>query len=58
MLAKDDHPNVVGNALDRIAALGSVRAIETIEAVRKRFPNDAYIAFAVESTVRALRGHG
>lgn len=55
VLERDTHVNVCGSALDVLAEVASVRSRDAIQAVRERFPSEAYIQFAVALALKNLK---
>ena len=52
----DPHVNVCAEALDALAEVGEPDAIPALEALADRFPDVAFIRFAVDAAVRRIRG--
>jgi hypothetical protein len=56
VVRRDDNVNVCAAAVDALAEAGDEAAIEAINALPRRFPDVPYIAFAVATAVRRIRG--
>lgn len=56
VLREDDHPNVIGTALDRISMHGTAASLDVVEQVGTRFPDDPYVRFAVTDAIETIRG--
>lgn len=54
MALADDHPNVCAAAIDGLAEIGGEEALPALAAVSDRFPDDAFIAFAVQIAVQRI----
>ena len=52
VVSEDDHPNVCAAAVDGLAEVGSAECLPTLDALAARFPDDAFLQFAID-TVRA-----
>jgi HEAT repeat protein len=52
----DPHVNVCAAALDALAEVGEPDAIPALETLAERFPDVAFIKFAVDAAVRRIRG--
>jgi HEAT repeat protein len=52
----DPHVNVCGAALDALVELGEADVIPALEALAGRFPDVAFIQFAVDAAIRRIRG--
>lgn len=55
VVSTDAHVNVVATALDLLGEVGSEAALPALESVRRRFPDDAFIAFAAQKAERRIR---
>lgn len=55
VLMNDNHPNVVGTALDRMAEIATRENLDAITAAAKRFPDDPYIAFVSDNIRDAIQ---
>lgn len=53
----DPHVNVCAAALDALAEAGEPDTIPALEALADRFPDVAFISFAVDAAIRRIRGH-
>jgi HEAT repeat protein len=56
VVTTDPHVNVCAGALDALAEVGEPDAIPALEALADRFPDVAFIQFAVDAAVRRIRG--
>ena len=56
VVTTDPHVNVCAEALDALAEVGEPSAIPALEALVDRFPDVAFIQFAVDAAVRRIRG--
>jgi HEAT repeat protein len=52
----DPHVNVCAGALDALAEVGEPEVIPALEALADRFPDVAFIRFAVDAAARRIRG--
>ena len=57
VLQKDGHPNVCAAAVDALAELGGPEVAGALRDVRARFPEEPYLAFAVDAAL-ARSAHG
>ncbi len=55
VLRKESHINVCAAAVDALAEVGGMEAIEALEELRARFADDAFIVFAVDTAIRRIR---
>ena len=55
VLERDTHVNVCGSALDVLVEVAGARSYRAIQAVRDRFPSEAYIQFAVSLALKNLK---
>jgi len=58
VVATDPHVNVVTTALDRLAEVGTPDMGRVIEGVKHRFPDEPFVAFAVDAALRRISGGG
>jgi HEAT repeat protein len=56
VVTSDLHVNVCAAALDALAEVGEPDAIPALESLADRFPDVAFIRFAVDAAVRRIRG--
>lgn len=56
LLEHDPHLNVCACAVDLLCEIGSERAVPVLEACLERFPDEAYLRFAVDLAIQRLRG--
>jgi HEAT repeat protein len=56
LLAHDVHLNVCACAVDLLCEIGSERAIPSLEHCMARFPDEAYLHFAIGLAIQRLRG--
>jgi len=54
VLHRDNHVNVISIAIDRLADLGDAEMKADLLAVKARFPDEPFIAFAVDSALHRL----
>ncbi|SOC21069.1 HEAT repeat domain-containing protein [Rhodobacter maris] len=54
LLSKETHPNVVGVAVDRLAEIGGADDLPALQAVRSRFADDPYLAFATDLVIERI----
>ncbi len=52
----EGHINVCAAAVDALAEVGGLEAIDALEDLRRRFPGEAFMAFAIETAIRRIRG--
>jgi len=55
VIMTDNHVNVVAAALDRLAEVGTPEMIPALLEVKKRFANEPYIAFAVDTVIERTK---
>jgi len=55
VLKDETHVNVVATAVDRLAEVGTLEMLPELEAIKQRFPEEAYIAFAVNTAIRRIK---
>ncbi|MBN2232885.1 MAG: HEAT repeat domain-containing protein [Deltaproteobacteria bacterium] len=51
----DAHVNVCAAAVDLLGEVGSTAALEPLEALKRRFPDEPYIAFAADLALKRVR---
>ncbi|WP_025322989.1 HEAT repeat domain-containing protein [Deferrisoma camini] len=56
VLEQDPHVNVVTVALDRLAEVGTPEMIPAVRAVKDRFPDEPFVAFAVDTALDRILG--
>jgi len=56
VIRHEPHPNVCAAAVDGLAEIGTLAAIPDLEALRDRFPGDAFMAFAINTAIHRIRG--
>jgi len=56
VLRHDSHVNVCAAAVDALAEVGTPDAIDTLEALRTRFDGEPFLAFAIDTAIRRIRG--
>jgi hypothetical protein len=54
VLMQDDAVNVVGAALEVLAEVGTVDSLPALRAAARRFPDDAFVGFAVDLAVERI----
>ncbi len=54
LLSREDHPNVIGVAVDRLCEIGSVDDLPTLEEIKARFVHDPYIQFAIDHAIKRI----
>ena len=54
VISMDSHVNVVATALDLLGEVGTEAALPALEQVVARFPDEPFIAFAVEAAVKRI----
>ena len=54
VLKDETHINVVATAVDRLAEVGTSEMVPTLEALKIRFPNEDYLAFAVDAAISRI----
>jgi HEAT repeat protein len=55
VISKDEHVNVCATAVDLLGEVGTVAAVSSLEALKKRFPEEPYIEFAADLALRRIR---
>ncbi len=56
VIREDEHINVCATAVDLLGEVGSEAAVPALEALKARFPNEPYIAFAADLALKRIRG--
>ena len=56
VIAEDSHVNVCAAAIDALAEIGDPSAVEWLRGAEQRFPDVAFIHFAVQAAIRRVRG--
>ncbi|MFD2234871.1 HEAT repeat domain-containing protein [Phaeospirillum tilakii] len=56
VIRHDPHPNICAAAVDGLAEAGTPAAIPALESLRERFPDNAFLTFAVETAIHRIRG--
>lgn len=57
VIRDEPHVNVCAAAVDALAEAGGLEAVELLEALRARFPGEAFMAFAIDTAIRRIRGN-
>ncbi|MGE5476793.1 MAG: HEAT repeat domain-containing protein [Bacteroidales bacterium] len=52
----ETHVNVCAAAVDALAEVGGLEAVDALEALRTRFPAEAFMTFAIDTAIRRIRG--
>ncbi len=55
VLKDETHINVIATAVDRLAEVGTLEMLPELEAIKQRFPEEAYLAFAVDTAIRRIK---
>ncbi len=55
VLKDETHVNVIATAVDRLSEVGTPEMIEPLNEIKKRFPDDDYLAFAVDTAIRRIQ---
>lgn len=55
VLKDETHVNVIATAVDRLAEVGTENMVTDLEAIKNRFPDEPYIAFAVDTAIRRIQ---
>jgi len=56
VIRQDGHVNVCAAAADLLSEVGTEAALEPLEALKQRFPDEPYIAFAADLALKRIRG--
>jgi len=56
VLKDETHLNVIATAVDRLAEVGTPDMVEEIIALKERYPNEAYLHFAIDTAVLRICG--
>jgi len=56
VIRQDEHINVCAAAADLLNEVGTEAALEPLEALKQRFPDEPYIAFAADLALKRIRG--
>lgn len=54
VLDQEQHINVLATAVDRLAEVGTPEMVPKLLALKARFPDQSYIAFAVDTAIRRI----
>jgi HEAT repeat protein len=57
VLKDETHVNVVASAVDRLAEVGTIDMMDEIIFLKKRFPNEHYLHFAIDIALTRIKGH-
>lgn len=52
----EPHVNVCAAAVDALAEVGGLDAVEALDALRARFPAEPFMTFAIDTAIRRIRG--
>jgi len=55
VISEDAHINVCATAVDLLGEVGTAAAVEPLEALKRRFPDEPYIEFAADLALRRIR---
>lgn len=55
VVSHDFHVNVCATAVDLLGEVGTEAALEPLEALKRRFPDEPYIAFAADLALKRIR---
>ncbi len=55
VLKDETHINVIATAVDRIAEVGTLEMLPEIEDIKLRFPDEPYLAFAVDTAIKRIK---
>lgn len=55
VLKDETHVNVLATAVDRLAEVGTPDMVPDLEAIKQRLPDEAYLAFAVDTAIRRIK---
>ncbi len=55
VLKDETHVNVIATAVDRLAEVGTPDMVADLEAIKRQFPDEPYLVFAVDTAVRRIR---
>ncbi len=55
VISHDENLNVCGTATDLLCEVGTLAAVLPLEALKQRFPDEPYIAFAADLALRRIR---
>jgi HEAT repeat protein len=56
VIKDEEHVNVIGAALDRLAEMATPEMIKDLKAVRQRFSHEPYICFSADLCINRLQG--
>jgi len=54
VLKDETHINVIAAAVDRMSEVGTPEMVPELEAIKKRFPDEPYLSFAVDTAIRRI----
>jgi HEAT repeat protein len=57
VLKEETHVNVIASAIDRLAEVGTLDMMDEIMSLKKRFPNEYYLCFAIDTALIRIQGH-
>jgi len=55
VLKDETHVNVVATAVDRLSEVGTPEMLNDLDAIKIKFPNEPYLAFAVDTAIKRIR---
>lgn len=56
ILKDEAHVNVVATAVDRLAEVGTPEMVDELQALKLRFPEEAYLHFAIDTAISRIKG--
>ncbi len=56
VINRETHINVLANAVDRLAEVGTEDMVSELQKIKIRFPREPYLSFAVDTAIRRIEG--
>lgn len=56
VICHDSHVNVCATAVDLLAEVGSKAAVQSLQALRHKFPNEPFMHFAIDVALKRIQG--
>jgi len=56
VLKDETHINVIATAIDRLSEVGTPDMVPALEDIKRRFPDEPYLSFALGTTIRRIEG--
>jgi len=56
VIQEEAHINVIATAVDRLAEVGIPEMVPALQALKQRFPDEAYLQFAIDIAIERIQG--